>query len=71
VFGYRFDPNSDIVHSEVDWRYAVRFGEAEEGIRHEILYISRREITRQSPKELELIALGAEAVTRRHRSATA
>jgi hypothetical protein len=64
VFGHRFDANGDIVQSEVDWRDAVRFGEAEEWISHEILCISRREIAWQSPKELELIAFGAEAATR-------
>jgi hypothetical protein len=39
----------------------MRLGKAEEGICHEILRVSRREITRQCPKELELIAFGAEA----------
>ena len=51
----------DIVHPEVDWRRAVRFGEAEERISHEILRISRCEVAWQSPEELELIAFGAEA----------
>ena len=64
MFGRCFDPNGDIVHSVVDWRDAVRFGEAEEGISHEILCISRRKITRQSPKELKLIAFGAQAAAR-------
>jgi hypothetical protein len=64
MFGHRFDANCDVIHSEVDRRNAVRLGEAEEGVCHEILCISRREITRQSPKELELIAFGAEAATR-------
>jgi hypothetical protein len=64
MLSHRFDANGDIVHSVVDWHDAVRFGEAEEGISHEILCISRREITGQSPKELELIAFGAEAATR-------
>jgi hypothetical protein len=64
VLGHRFDANGDIVHSEVDWRYAVRFGEAEEWIGHEILRISRREVAWQSPEELELIAFRAEAARR-------
>jgi hypothetical protein len=64
VFGYRFDANGDIVHSVVDWRDAVCFGQAEKWISHEILGVSRREITRQSPEKLELIAFGAEAATR-------
>jgi hypothetical protein len=64
VLGYRFDANGDIVHSEVDWRCAVRFGEAEERIGHEILCISRREVAWQSPEELELIAFRAEGAMR-------
>jgi hypothetical protein len=53
---HRFYANGDVVHPEVYRRNTVRLGEAEEGVCHEILRISRRKITRQSPKELELIA---------------
>jgi len=71
MFRHRFDANGDVIHSEVDGRNAVRLARLKKGYVMKILCISRREIARQSPKELELIAFGAEAMTRPHWSATA
>ena len=58
VLGHGFDADGDVVHPVVDRRRAMRLGEAEEGIGHEILRVARREIAWQRPKEFELLAFG-------------
>jgi hypothetical protein len=60
------DADGDIVHPVVDRCGAVRLGEREERIGHEVLRIARREVARQRPKQFELLAFGAGAVARRH-----
>ena len=64
VLGHGFDADRDVVHPVVDRRRAVRLGEAEERIGHEVLRIARREIAWQRPKQFELLAFGSCAMAR-------
>ena len=62
VLRHRLDADGDLVHPEIDRRRAMGLGEAEERIGHEVLRISGRQITGESPEEFELLALVAGAM---------
>jgi hypothetical protein len=65
VLGDRLDTDGDLIHPEIDRRRAMGLGEAEERIGHEVLRVSRRQITGESPEEFELLALVAGATVHR------
>lgn len=71
MLGHGFDADRDVVHPAVDRRDAVRVGEAEKRIRHQILRITRGEIAGQRAEQFELIAFGSCAVARPHRRSSA
>jgi len=56
VFRHGFDTNCD--RTGTDRHHAFRLGERKERVSHQILRVAGREITGQSPKEFELVALG-------------
>ena len=58
MLGHGLDADRDLAHAKIDRLHAVRLREAEERVGHEVLVVARREITRQRPEEVELLALG-------------
>src|SRR5699024_1231113 len=66
VIGNGLDPDGHAACGEVDGRDALRLGEGKEGIGHEILRVSWREVAGKRPKQVELPALGRESTSHRH-----
>jgi hypothetical protein len=66
VLGDGLHTDDDGAGLEVDRRQSLRLAEGEERVRHQVLSVAGREITGQSPKEIELLAF-AVVMARRHR----
>ena len=56
MFGYGLDANGDRSGPEIDRRKALRLGEREKWIGHQVLRIPRREVARERTEEIELLA---------------
>ena len=66
VFGDGFDADFHRARLEVDRRQALRLGQREERIGHEVLRVARRKIAGQRPEQIELRTLVAMLVAGRH-----
>src|ERR1700722_18213216 len=56
VFGHGLDTDRDRAGPEIDRRKALRLGEREKWIGHQILRIAWREVARERTEEVELLA---------------
>ena len=59
------DADDDGAGLEVDRRQPLRLAERKERVRHQVLRVARREIARQRPEEIELLAFTS-VMARRH-----
>ena len=66
MFGYGLDANGDRAGPEIDRRKALRLGEREKWIGHQVLRIPRREVARERTEEVELLAPRNSSGRRRH-----
>ena len=66
MFGYGLDANGDRAGPEIDRRKALRLGEREKWIGHQVLRIARREVARERTEEVELLAPWSSSGRRRH-----
>ena len=66
MFGYGLDANGDRAGPEIDRRKALRLGEREKWIGHQVLRIPRREVARERTEEVELLAPWSSSGRRRH-----
>ena len=57
VIGRGLDPNGDLARMEVDGRHAPGFGQAEEGIGHQVLSVAGTKLTGDGAEQLQLLAL--------------
>jgi hypothetical protein len=65
MLGRGFDANRDRARLEIDRGQALRLGEGEERVGHEVLRVARREVARQGAEEVELLGPRQPAARRR------